>query len=138
MELVLNLIWISLAPLAFFGFLRRRCMSGHLAGVSYGKSLLALVCVVILLFPVISASDDLHPAQIILEEASKRVQLAVSPPHLPSAGPPLSVLPALLALYLMFALAALLAWRPLPPVRFALDGVIVPSAGRAPPLSHRN
>jgi hypothetical protein len=138
MELLLNLIWISLAPLAFFGFLRRRGMSGQLARVPYRKSLLALVCVVVLLFPVISASDDLHPTQVILEEASRRVHLAIAAPHLLSASLPLSMLPAILALYLMFALATFLPCRSLPEVKFALDGVIIPSCGRAPPFSRFN
>ena len=138
MELLLNLIWISLVPVAFFGFLRRRCMSGHIARVPYGKSLLALACVVVLLFPVISASDDLHPAQVILEDASKKVNLAVAPRDLLRASTPASMLPAMLALYLMFALATFLPWRSLPSVKFPLDWAIVASAGRAPPLSRYN
>jgi hypothetical protein len=135
MELLLNLIWLWLAALAFFWFLRRRGVSGQLAPVSCRKSVWALVCVVVLLFPVISASDDLHPSQVMLEDASRRVHLAVAPPHLLSASPPLSILPTLLALYLTFALAIFLLWRSLPQVKLALDGVIVTSAGRAPPLS---
>jgi hypothetical protein len=134
MELLLNLIWISLAPLSFFGFFRRRCRSGQLARVPYQKSLLALIFVIVLLFPVISASDDLHPAQVILEEASRRVHLAVAAPHLLSANPPLSALPAILVLYPICALAVLRPWRSLGSVKIALDGVIVASAGRAPPL----
>jgi hypothetical protein len=138
MELILNLIWIALAPLAFFGFWRGRCVSGQLARVPYRKSLLALICVLVLLFPVVSASDDLHPTQVILEEASKRVQLAVAALHLLSTSPPPSMLPAMLTLCLMFALAILRPWHSLASVKFALDGVIVPSAGRAPPLFRCN
>lgn len=138
MELLLNLIWISLAPVAFFWFLRGRRVSGQLDRVPYHKPLVALFCVLVLLFPVVSASDDLHPTQVILEEASKRVQLAVAPLHLVSPSPPASMLPAMLAVCLMCALAILRPWHSLASVKFALDGVIVTSAGRAPPLIRYN
>jgi hypothetical protein len=137
MELLLNLIWMSLGLLALLGFLRGRSVSSQLARVPYHKSLLALACGVVLLFPVVSASDDLHPSQAVLEEASKRVQLAVAPLHLLRASSALFMLP-LLAFCLMCAMATLLPWRSLASVKFALDGVIVPSAGRAPPLSRCN
>jgi hypothetical protein len=138
MELLLNLIWISLAPVAFLWFLPGRRVSGQLARVPYHKPLLALCCVLVLLFPVVSASDDLHPTQVILEEASKRVQLAVAPLHLLSTSPPPSMLPSMLALCLMFALAILRPWRFLASVKLVLDGVIVTFAGRAPPLFRCN
>ena len=135
MELLLNLIWISLVPLAVFGFLRNRSVSGHLAGISYRKSLVALGFVMVLLFPVVSASDDLHPTQAVFEESSKKVKRVVAAVHGLQTSPPPPMLPAMLALYLMFALVVLRHWRPMGPVKFAFDGVIVPSAGRAPPAS---
>jgi hypothetical protein len=133
MELLLNVIWISLAPLALFGFLRGRSVSGQLAGVPYRKSLIALACVVVLLFPVVSASDDLHPTQSAMEEASKRLQLAVAPLHLLRTSPALLMLPAMPAIGLMHALVILQWLRPLALKALALDGATVPSAGRAPP-----
>ena len=135
MELLLNLIWISLAPLAVFGFLRGRSVSGQLARVPYRKALIALVCVVVLLFPVISASDDLHPTQAVVEESSKKLKRAVALVHDLQTSPPSSLLPTMLALYLLFGLVLLRPWRPLVTEKLALDGVIVPSAGRAPPPS---
>ena len=104
-----------------------------MAQVPYRKSLIALACVVVLLFPVVSASDDLHPTQAVMEEASKRVQLAVAPLHLLRTSPPLSMLPAMLALCLMCALVVLQPLHPLALKARVLDGAIVPSAGRAPP-----
>ena len=95
----------------------------------------ALVCVVVLLFPVISASDDLHPTQAVVEESSKRLKRAVALVHDLQTSPPSSLLPTMLALYLLFGLVLLRPWRPLVTVKLALDGVIVPSAGRAPPPS---
>ena len=97
MELLLNLIWIVLALVALFVFLQGRRVSSQISRVPYRRSLLALACGVLLLFPVVSASDDLHPAQAVIEEASKRVQLGVAPLHLLRASLPLFMLPATLA-----------------------------------------
>ncbi len=132
MELFLNLIWVWLAVLALFGFLRSRDLSGQLGVVPYRKSLLALACGVLLLFPVVSASDDLHPTQAVVEESSKRVQLAVAALHLQHTSPPLFLLPATLALCLM---CALVVWyrQPLALKALVLEGATAPSAGRAPP-----
>jgi hypothetical protein len=138
MELLLNLIWAWLAVLALFGFLRGRSVSGQVARVPYRKSLIAVACVLVLLFPVVSASDDLHPTQAVVEEASKRVQRAVAPLHWSQTSPPVSMLPVMLALYLIFALTILRPWRSSASLKFALDGVIVSSAGRAPPISRWN
>ncbi len=133
MELLLNLIWISLAVLAFLGFLRGRRVSSLLAVVPYRKSLLALACGVVLLFPVVSASDDLHPTQDMVEEASKRVQLAVVPLDLLRASPPPFMLPTIVALCLACALVVLQLLHPPALKARLIDGSTVPSAGRAPP-----
>ena len=133
MELFLNLTWISLAVMAFLGFMRGRRVSGQLAVVPYRKSLLALVCGVLLLFPVVSASDDLHPTQAVMEEASKRLQLVVPPLHLQSSGAPLFILTATLALCLMGSVVVLQLLHPPALKARLLDGWTVPSGGRAPP-----
>jgi len=135
MELLLNLIWMSLVPLAVFGFLRGRSVSAHLAGVPYRKSLVALGFAMVLLFPVVSASDDLHPNQAVVEESSKKVKQAVAVLHELQPSSPPSMLPVSLAFYLMFALIIVSQWRPFASVKFALEGVVLLSAGRAPPAS---
>jgi hypothetical protein len=131
MELLLNLIWISLAILALLGFLcsRRRCHTR----IAYGKSLLALTCGAVLLFPVISASDDLHPTEAVVEEASKRVQLSAAPLHLIHAGLPLFMLPATLGPCLMCSLVLLQLFHPLTLKALSLSATVASSAGRAPP-----
>jgi hypothetical protein len=134
MELVLNLIWISLALLSLLGFLRSRRRSSYLTRIPHRKSLLALACGAVLLFPVVSASDDLHPTQAVMEEASKRVQLSVAPLHVMHAGLPLFMLPATLALCLMGVLVTLQRFRPVAFRLCTLDGATVPFAGRAPPF----
>jgi|SRR5208283_51952 len=133
MELFLNLIWIALAVLAFVGFMRGRRVSGQLVVGPYCKSLLALVCGVLLLFPVVSASDDLHPTQAVMEEASKRVQLVVAPLHLLGTSAPLPMLPAMLAFCLMYTPVVLRPLRPIASRAGVPEGAIIPSAGRAPP-----
>src|SRR5208337_3600680 len=134
MELLLNLIWLTLAVGAFIAFARGQRSSARMTQVAYCRSLVALACVAVLLFPIVSASDDLHPTQAVMEDASKRVQLAVAPLHLlrTSTLPPM--VPAMLMLVLMCALVILLPWRQLAAAKVALDGVLVASAGRAPPF----
>src|SRR5277367_2491761 len=66
MELLLNLAWMLLALPAYW--LWRRGAGSR--GVSALQGLLALGCVLVLLFPVISASDDLHAMRAEMEDSS--------------------------------------------------------------------
>jgi hypothetical protein len=72
MELLLNLAWMLMALPAYWLWRRsERSRAGRL--VSSLQCVLALGCVLVLLFPVISASDDLHVMRAEMEEsASKR------------------------------------------------------------------
>lgn len=72
MELFLNLAWLLLALPAYWIWRRRAGVS--LARVSSLQCMLALGCVLVLLFPVISASDDLHAMRAEIEDSvtSKR------------------------------------------------------------------
>ena len=72
MELLLNLAWVLLLLPACW--LWRRGASARAAHkVTALQCLLALGCTVVLLFPVISATDDLHAMRAEMEEsASKR------------------------------------------------------------------
>ena len=63
MELLLNLCWLLLIPIAFCFWLRE----------SRSRSLqatLALSCLLSLLFPIISATDDLNAMRQVFEESS--------------------------------------------------------------------
>lgn len=69
MELVLNAFWFVLA-LASFGLWWRR---GLRCGPGYGArfhGLVALCCVLFILFPAISMTDDLHADLLVMEEAN--------------------------------------------------------------------
>jgi len=68
MELLLNLAWLLLALPAYW--LWRGAGTRRARRVSSLQCLLALGCVLVLLFPVISASDDLHAMRAEMEESS--------------------------------------------------------------------
>ncbi len=133
MELLLNLVWLMLAVGALVAFLRVQPASAEMARVSCRKSLLALACVLVLLFPIVSASDDLHPTQAVMEDVSKRGQLAAAPLNLLRTSPPPSMLAATLALCLICVPVVLRSLHPLVLKVHVLDGTTVASAGRAPP-----
>jgi hypothetical protein len=68
-ELLLNLAWVLLALPAYWVW--RRAAGARAAGSLTGlQCLLALGCVVVLLFPVISATDDLHAMRAEMEESA--------------------------------------------------------------------
>jgi len=69
MELLLNLAWVLLALPAYWLW-RRDAGSRGTRRVSALQGLVALGCVLVLLFPVISASDDLHAMRAEMEDSS--------------------------------------------------------------------
>jgi hypothetical protein len=68
MELFLNTVWLllALATLAFWACQRPAQRNER----SLGQGLIVLGCVLTLLFPVISMTDDLHAQQVAMEDAS--------------------------------------------------------------------
>ncbi len=65
MELLLNLAWLLLALPAY-----RLWRAADQRKFSSRQCLLALACILVLLFPVISATDDLHAMRAEMEESS--------------------------------------------------------------------
>ena len=97
MELLLNIVWLMLALPAYWIWRRE---AGTTCGGNAGKSIrsvLVLSCILMLLFPVISATDDLHFIRPEMEEStsSKRaLKQAANDKALNSlkvAPPPLAV-----------------------------------------------
>lgn len=135
MELILNILWFVLAGAAVAALLRSRRDAGFRAErISNRKALLALGCIVVLLFPVISASDDLHPSQAVFEDSSKRIQhtvaMLINTHSLPDCA-------MLLTLLSMLGLFGLMLAQPLRLVALAprtLVGQYSSTAGRAPPV----
>jgi len=132
MELFLNLAWLLLAVPAFL--LWRSSRSGSGAHKS-SFVLLVLACTLAILFPVVSASDDIQAMRPEIEEASSRD--AISNPHHSRL---FASLPHAFA-----GSALLIAFQP-PQPEFRACAVIVPlqfsqpetclvttSSGRAPP-----
>jgi hypothetical protein len=70
MELLLNLVWLTLALPAIWIWQHGPARPGHSRDHSRLCSCLLLTCVLVLLFPVVSASDDLHPMRAEMEESS--------------------------------------------------------------------
>jgi hypothetical protein len=70
MELLLNLAWLMLALPALLVW-RRQSASARSSGKPCGsRSFILLGCLLVLLFPVVSATDDLHPIRAEIEESS--------------------------------------------------------------------
>src|ERR1700726_3593825 len=67
MELLLNLAWLLLA-LPGYWLWRRGAVANRQRGFNSRQGLLALGCLLVLLFPVISATDDLHAMRAEMEE----------------------------------------------------------------------
>src|SRR5580698_8380870 len=67
MELLLNLVWILLV-LPAYGLWRASSHAQH--RFSSGQCLLALGCALVVLFPVISATDDLHVMRAEIEDSA--------------------------------------------------------------------
>jgi len=133
MELLLNLLWVSMALAAFSAFLRNRSASPEIRGAPLSMALLALACVMVLLFPIVSASDDLHPTQAVLEDATKRIQHVIAPNQQVQSGLFAAVVPALLAASLLFALVTLHGCRPITCEARVVNRERTPHAGRSPP-----
>ncbi|HTR27504.1 MAG TPA: hypothetical protein VMI10_26275 [Terriglobales bacterium] len=73
-EILLNLCWLALV-LPAFALWRQRALSDRSARRSV-LFLCALGCVLVLLFPVISASDDLHASSFAMEESRRSLRHA--------------------------------------------------------------
>lgn len=130
MELLLNLIWIALAIGSFAIFMRRQDRSR--GARTQWTSVFALACILLVLFPIISASDDLHPSQALMEDATRRILHSAAPQHSPASNSVLDNLPvALLGLLL-----ALSIWQPAIHLKSKiriLEGHGFPLEGRGPP-----
>ena len=97
MEQLLNLVWASVALAALCAFWLQQRTYQESSKVSYLKASVALVTLLIMLFPVISVSDDFHPAMAALDEPAKRLSLVAALLHRAQDGPSTVLLAAMLA-----------------------------------------
>lgn len=70
METILNLLWLIVA-LLIIGFWRLRwSASKRKSRTLFISELIAVTCIIALLFPAISLTDDLHPEIVAMDAAS--------------------------------------------------------------------
>ena len=135
MELFLNLFWLALAAVFAVVFVRHQSACEVSERLPFAKALLALGCVVVLLFPFVSASDDLHPTQAIFEDSSKRLQVTVAPGiHGPNTTNLVMLLTLVSLAGFCFPPSSHWSHHAYLPSPATLDGVIIAVRGRAPPL----
>jgi hypothetical protein len=135
MELFLNLLWLLLAVPAVWVWRKARCRQAHSTGQSR-QCVLILACLLTLLFPVVSASDDLQAMRPEVEESATRSGLRSS-----SHGK-LSTLLGICGNYVVSATRAFVSpdrsvRGQVVPLAVLLPGAeLVPTrAGRGPPMS---
>ena len=132
MELLLNAIWATLALGAFLAYLRTQPHSETEQSPQV-KALIALACVLFLLFPVVSASDDLHAVPGALEDTTKRILRISGPPPQVRGSPSVPLLAVVLVLLTVIILVALRTTLHLAILARLANRERVPSDGRSPP-----
>jgi hypothetical protein len=70
MELLLNILWLMLALPAIWLWRRDPAYARSSRRLGYLCPLVLLGCILVLLFPVVSATDDLHAMRQEMEESS--------------------------------------------------------------------
>ncbi len=75
MELFLNALWLFLSLLAVGLCLCQRRLALKIGAGEITRSLLALGCALVLFFPIISLTDDLHFTPQMMEESASRKQI---------------------------------------------------------------
>jgi hypothetical protein len=90
MELVLNLVWVVVALLGFVLLGANLSLATGFSGrePSNRQKIIAMTCTVVILFFVISMTDDLHEQQMAVEESrSSRVTIEGASPSRADAHP---------------------------------------------------
>ncbi|HYX69426.1 MAG TPA: hypothetical protein VE825_09860 [Terriglobales bacterium] len=137
MEIVLNLCWLALVVAAFGLWLRQPQFRGRALQhtLEWAAAAVVLACVLVLIFPIISASDDVRTAREFLEEPTseqplaknlevhKRLPLGVLPTPVAALAQPQAFFGALRPLGIVYVAAPLA--RHFEPLR--------PAPGRSPP-----
>lgn len=134
MELVLNLLWLTLAAVAFCKVWLQRRVQASTMRHSTVTALLAVSCILFLLFPIVSASDDLHGDQALAEDAIKRVSRSVSHLQQVKQAADTWTFLRLLSLLSVFFLVRLSVWGPLAVSTEPIGGHCLAKVGRAPPV----
>jgi hypothetical protein len=137
METFLNLVWLAVTVAAIWLWRFRWIVSRENPRHSARMEAVAMVCVLALLFPVISLTDDLHPETVAVDAASGKRNaclIAASAPHVRAA----TVSPGTRLLVGMisrpFAAANFVSSELIQTLRFNDSGSLATgSSGRSPP-----
>ena len=135
MELLLNLAWLLLA-LPAFG-LWRTSRTTH-ASRTFGslQCLLALGCILVVLFPVVSATDDLHAMRAEMEESPSSERTIRQASGDKASAWKLQTPPALSSTPSRLLIVKDEDWRQLPSLDLSVpSSPVITRAGRAPPAS---
>jgi len=137
-ELALNLTWAIIAATSYALLFRRLANRGARGGrgVSRVQCIVALTCILAILFPVISLTDDLHEMQATAEEAS------LSGAVIKRCAPSLSSTPAQTSHSIVFIFASYATkarWVVFgivadQQIRRATPALLPSASGRAPPI----
>ena len=129
MELLLNLVWLGIAGAGMVWHLR----SGSKDGRQFLLALAALACILLLLFPAISISDDLSAMAFVAEDSTPGKRLASEAAHVVPLGQLGSLV--LLAVLLLAGLTRTLWFvGSARDIRSSLTEFHRPVVGRAPPV----
>lgn len=134
MELLLNLAWLLLALPAYWLWRSSRTAPARRKATSL-QSLLALGCLLVILFPVISATDDLLAVRNEMEEAPASKRSVRQTGHEKVSGWQLQSPPALLATAASFLVNDAGRQPVLPLSVCAPPAPVIERTGRAPPAS---
>jgi hypothetical protein len=86
MELLLNILWLMLAVPAVLIWHRQPASPWISGKRSRSRPFILLGCLLALLFPVVSASDDLHPISAEIEESGPFKRTVKQSPAVKSPG----------------------------------------------------
>ncbi len=129
MELLTNIVWLLIAGAALYWHVRSRSRDRKQFLLALG----ALCCALLLLFPTISISDDLHVEAVLSEDSSPTKRMAATVTHVV----PVHQLAIFFAVFatLMAALHTT-EWcvRNTNPVQYLSALLDRPVLGRAPPV----
>jgi hypothetical protein len=140
MELTLNLVWVGVAIAAIFALIVALSSAGASLRrpETYARKAIAMACALVILFFVISMTDDLHNQQVLVEERKgSRITAGLQAALNPASPKPLP--PGLLLFFpsRCFSLTAPAAARKgIETSKLFLSAEIAHtnSCGRAPPL----
>lgn len=139
MELTLNLVWVCVA---IAGILAQMAVLSRAAASSDGpastrQKIVAMGCALVILFFVISMTDDLHDQAILFEEKKpSRLLFEMANPAPPSTVQAVPFVFLLLVSFASLRVDLPESRRPIDPSRDLVPSLIPPEPvyGRAPPL----